>query len=154
MGLPRARGAGLSLGRLFADGMVLQGSAPCPQHPEEMNHPRVWGRGDPGDVVRANIRCPEFGTDSDFDMGIKKSEQMSLLNDLLGTVAEDGTWSGHIETMGMVYTCNYTMTVTATSPSGESQEVVITDMRIGEVWVCSGQSNMRFQVRQVRSSNI
>ena len=54
--------------------------------------------------------------------------------------------------MGMVYTCNYTMTVTATSPSGESQEVVITDMRIGEVWVCSGQSNMRFQVRQVRSS--
>ena len=51
----------------------------------------------------------------------------------------------------MVYTCNYTMTVTATSPSGESQEVVITDMRIGEVWVCSGQSNMRFQVRQVRN---
>ena len=54
--------------------------------------------------------------------------------------------------MGMVYTCNYTMTVTATSPSGDSQEVAITDMRIGEVWVCSGQSNMRFQVRQVRSS--
>ena len=51
--------------------------------------------------------------------------------------------------MGMVYTCNYTMTVTATSASGESQEVVITDMRIGEVWVCSGQSNMRFMVRQV-----
>ena len=53
--------------------------------------------------------------------------------------------------MGMVYTCNYTMTVTATSASasGEIQEVVITDMRIGEVWVCSGQSNMRFQVRQV-----
>ena len=54
--------------------------------------------------------------------------------------------------MGMVYTCNYTMTVTATSPSGDSQEVAITDMRIGEVWVCSGQSNMRFQVRQVSSS--
>ena len=54
--------------------------------------------------------------------------------------------------MGMVYTCNYTMTVTASSPSGDSQEVTITDMRIGEVWVCSGQSNMRFQVRQVRSS--
>ena len=54
--------------------------------------------------------------------------------------------------MGMVYTCNYTMTVTASSPSGDSQEVTITDMRIGEVWVCSGQSNMRFQVRQVSSS--
>ena len=53
--------------------------------------------------------------------------------------------------MGMVYTCNYTMTVTATSASGESQEVVITDMRIGEVWVCSGQSNMGFQVNQVSS---
>ena len=51
--------------------------------------------------------------------------------------------------MGMVYTCNYTMTVTATSASGESQELVITDMRIGEVWVCSGQSNMRFMVKQV-----
>ena len=51
--------------------------------------------------------------------------------------------------MGMVYTCNYTMTVTATSSSGESQELVITDMRIGEVWVCSGQSNMRFMVKQV-----
>ena len=53
--------------------------------------------------------------------------------------------------MGMVYTCNYTMTVTATSASGESQELVITDMRIGEVWVCSGQSNMRFMVKQVSS---
>ena len=51
--------------------------------------------------------------------------------------------------MGMVYTCNYTMTVTATSAAGESQELVITDMRIGEVWVCSGQSNMRFMVKQV-----
>ena len=51
--------------------------------------------------------------------------------------------------MGMIYTCNYTMTVTATSAAGESQEVVITDVRIGEVWVCSGQSNMRFMVRQV-----
>ena len=48
-----------------------------------------------------------------------------------------------------MYTCNYTMTVTATSSSGETQEVVIRDMMIGEVWVCSGQSNMRFMVRQV-----
>ena len=55
--------------------------------------------------------------------------------------------------MGMVYTCNYTMTVTATSASGESQEVAITDMRIGEVWVCSGQSNMRFMVRQVSNKS-
>ena len=54
----------------------------------------------------------------------------------------------------MVYTCNYTLTVTATSASGESQEVTITDMRIGEVWVCSGQSNMRFQVRQVRKPSL
>ena len=53
--------------------------------------------------------------------------------------------------MGMVYTCNYTMTVTASSASGESQELVITDVRIGEVWVCSGQSNMRFMVKQVSS---
>ena len=67
--LPGARGEELSLGLLFADGMVLQGSAPCPQHPEEMNHPRVWGRGGAGDTVMANVRCPEFGTDSDFDMG-------------------------------------------------------------------------------------
>ena len=69
MALPGARGEALSLGRLFADGMVLQGSAPCPQHPEEINHPRVWGRGGPGDTVMANLMCPEFGADSDFDMG-------------------------------------------------------------------------------------
>ena len=66
-------------------------------------------------------------------------------------MAEDGSWSGLIDTSGMVYTCNYTMTVTATSSSGETQEVVIRDMMIGEVWVCSGQSNMRFMVRQVRN---
>ena len=54
----------------------------------------------------------------------------------------------------MVYTCNYTLTVTATSTSGESQEVTITDMMIGEVWVCSGQSNMGFQVRQVRNPRL
>ena len=51
--------------------------------------------------------------------------------------------------MGMVYTCNYTMTVTAISAAEESQQVVITDVRIGEVWVCSGQSNMQFTVGQV-----
>ena len=54
----------------------------------------------------------------------------------------------------MVYTCNYTLTVTATSASGESQEVTVTDMMIGEVWVCSGQSNMGFQVRQVRNPRL
>ena len=78
MALPGARGEEFSLGRLFADGMVLQGSAPCPQHPEEINHPRVWGIGDPADTVMANLRCPEFGIDNDFDMGEEVFEETDL----------------------------------------------------------------------------
>ena len=78
MALPGVWGDELSLGRLFADGMVLQGSAPCPQHPEEINHPRVWGIGDPADTVMANLRCPEFGIDNDFDMGEEVFEETDL----------------------------------------------------------------------------
>ena len=64
--------------------MVLQGSAPCTQHPEELNHPRVWGRGGPGDAVTANLRCPEFGMDSDFDMGTWRfAENDGLFNNFI-----------------------------------------------------------------------
>ena len=65
-------------------------------------------------------------------------------------VKDDGTWSTRLDTSECDTQLSYTMTVFP-----ETEEVVnvtFTDIRVGEVWVCSGQSNMQFTVSQVRLS--
>ena len=64
-------------------------------------------------------------------------------------INDDGTWSTLLDTSECDTQHNYTMVVRAESPETGVVTVTISNIRIGEVWVCSGQSNMRFMVRQV-----
>ena len=78
-----------------------------------------------------------------------------LIRDIImynaATITEDGSWSAVLDTSGKDTSDMYTMLVRAeTRETGEVEEVTLRDVRIGEVWVCSGQSNMQFTVNQVR----
>ena len=65
-------------------------------------------------------------------------------------IKDDGTWSTLLDTSECDTQHNYTIVVRAESPETGEVMVTISDIRIGEVWVCSGQSNMQFTVGQVR----
>jgi len=129
--LARCQDQEFRLGSLLSDGVVLQR-----EQGEVM--PRLWGRGTPGHTVVAVL-----------DQG-----EEPLVQDM-GAVGEDGSWSGHLATGDRVG-AGYTLQVTATDPdSGEtSGQVELVDVSLGEVWVCSGQSNMGFTVRQARDADM
>ena len=65
-------------------------------------------------------------------------------------IKDDGSWVTLLDTSECDTQHNYTMVVRADSPETGVVTVTISDIRIGEVWVCSGQSNMQFTVGQVR----
>ena len=44
--------------------------------------------------------------------------------------------------------------VTGTNPKGGVSTVTINDVLIGEVWICSGQSNMQFPLRDVTNAKV
>ncbi|TWT79367.1 hypothetical protein CA13_07670 [Planctomycetes bacterium CA13] len=77
----------------------------------------VWGKADPGETVTVTIGSQKHST----------------------AAAADGQWKISLDPMSV----------------GEPKELVIkgnneirlTDILVGEVWVCSGQSNMQFAVR-------
>ena len=69
-------------------------------------------------------------------------------------IKDDGTWSMLLDTSECDTQLNYTMVVRAESPETGVVTVTISDIRIGEVWVCSGQSNMQFTVGQVREGAV
>ena len=63
-------------------------------------------------------------------------------------VKDDGTWITQLDTSECDTQLTYSMTVFPVTE--DVVRVNITDIRVGEVWVCSGQSNMQFTVSQVR----
>ena len=67
-------------------------------------------------------------------------------------IKSDGTWSTVLDTSECDTQLNYTLVVRTLSLSG-METVTISDIRLGEVWVCSGQSNMQFTVSQVRNED-
>ena len=46
----------------------------------------------------------------------------------------------------------YTVDVTNTDISGETHTISLVDVAFGDVWFCSGQSNMEWRVKSVRSA--
>ena len=67
---------------------------------------------------------------------------------IAAVVKDDGTWITQLDTSECDTQLTFSMTV---FPVTEDEVMVtITDIRVGEVWVCSGQSNMQFTVSQVR----
>ena len=104
------------MGRPFGDHAVIQQQVPVP----------VWGWSLPGADVSVSFdrqkRVAKAGTDGRFEV---KFDAMPA--DLLKTV--DDAPAGHA------------LTVVARA-GGKEETKTISDILIGEVWLCSGQSNM------------
>ena len=110
----------LTLSHVFSDHAVLQRDSDV----------AVWGWGKPGAKV--------------FVRGSWAGKAVQT------TVADDGSWRVSLSTrpgtvsqiLGEDGTGPYDLHVTS---NGES--LVVKDVRLGEVWICSGQSNMEMEIR-------
>jgi sialate O-acetylesterase len=82
----------------------------------------IWGWSQPGDAVRVEIRE----------------------NSATATAGADGRWQAQIRppAPGGPYTVKIT---------GRQQAVELHEVLAGDVWVCAGQSNMQFGLRQARN---
>ncbi|QYY37238.1 sialate O-acetylesterase [Ruficoccus sp. ZRK36] len=85
----------------------------------------VWGEADPGEKVTVAIAGQIAET----------------------TAAEDGKWIVRLQPLSA------STTPQQLRVSGEGNELTFTDVLVGDVWVCSGQSNMEFDVEWSYSAN-
>ena len=86
---------------------------------------RVWGKADPGETVAVSIAGQSHTT----------------------TAGDDGSWEVRLDAI-TDYGGPHTLTV-----KGKNQ-LSFSDVLIGEVWVCSGQSNMQWSVQQANDAKL
>jgi sialate O-acetylesterase len=86
---------------------------------------RVWGRAAPGEKVTVSIGGQSQAT----------------------TAGPDGRWEVTLEPI-TEYGGPHTLTVKG------SNEITFKDVLVGEVWICSGQSNMQWSVNQSNDPDI
>jgi sialate O-acetylesterase len=112
--------ADVKLPSLFSDGMVLQRGAKCP----------IWGTADPGEVV-------------DILLEARAGPELTLGAGAKATADKDGKWQAALFRLGKDLAAGgpYTLTITG------KNKITLKDVYIGEVWICSGQSNMGFALR-------
>lgn len=116
-----AGAAELSLGGMFTDHAVIQRDKPI----------AVWGMAKPGEQVSVTLNVPDPKTHGTLATGT-------------GTHADkDGKWA---VTLFAQAACASPCTLIVTSGS---DTLKYTDILIGDVWICSGQSNMQMVVRGV-----
>ena len=111
------------LSPVFADHMVLQR--------DKLN--TFWGWGKPGETVMVAI-APEKTSDT-------KVVDVMYTN---ATAGSDGKWS--LKMKPPKVGGPYRVVVKG------SEEVILNDVLVGDVWVCSGQSNMEMGIMNVRDS--
>ena len=110
--------------------LILSGTAFCLECTEDCIYPRLWGVGPPGSLVAVQI--------------VRDSETLYQKSNI--PVQDDGTWSVTMHTGAMVGT-GFTVLVI----NNESGSMIrLNDVAFGEVWVCSGQSNMEWTIIGVR----
>jgi sialate O-acetylesterase len=86
---------------------------------------RIWGRAEAGEKVTVSIAGQTHET----------------------AAAEDGTWELRLDPIAE-YGGPHTLTVRGTN------EITFNDVLIGEVWICSGQSNMQWSVNQANDPDL
>jgi sialate O-acetylesterase len=109
--------ADVKLPNIFGDGMVIQQGVPCP----------IWGTADPGETVKVGLTI-------DFKGGGRASGTQV-------TADANGRWKATLgvqKPLGPDETCSITV-------EGKNK-IELKNVLIGEVWVCSGQSNMEWSV--------
>lgn len=107
--------------RFFSDGMVLQRERPVP----------VWGWAESGEHVIVTLY-----------------EGQTPLNIKSVTASADGQW--RVELPAMKAGGPYVLKIESQDDDGQSDErtagVVLSDVLVGDVFLCSGQSNMELQI--------
>ncbi len=86
----------------------------------------IWGTASPGEEITI------FITSSDF-----KSETKVL------TPGDDGHWRATLPSMGPTMTESAALTIRIQGKN----EITLKNVLVGEVWICSGQSNMEWTLR-------
>lgn len=115
---------GLQIPDFYSDNMVLQRDIPL----------TISGKANAGDQISVLLRKPEKRKAKDI-----QTQQT--------TAGKDGCWSVTLNPMAAG--TNYTLTIRClTSTSSVSSEITYKNIAFGEVWLCSGQSNMVFRVDQ------
>ena len=85
---------------------------------------KVWGKADPGETVSVKIHQQSHSTEAD----------------------DQGLWSVMLEPLPVGGP--YTLVLTG------ANQISIEDVLVGEVWICSGQSNMEFQVQNTYDADL
>lgn len=94
---------------------------------------KVWGKADPNEEVEVYIARSDYG--------VKPVQSKTTKAD------GEGRWSVTLDPM-KADNAAYTLTF-----AGENK-VILTDVAIGEVWVCSGQSNMQWDVNAANDADL
>ena len=88
-------------------------------------------------VLQQGEKCPIWGwDDSDKQVTVEFAGQKHTAK-----VGDDGRWEVHLDSM-KANAKGQTLTIRGSS------KIELTDVLVGEVWLCSGQSNMEWRVKQ------
>ena len=129
--------ADVRLPKILGSHMVLQRDMPAP----------IWGWADPGEEVTVSVEHSSLycqvatAADADGKRGeeVTVSVEHSSLYFQVATVADaDGKWSVKLPAMAAGEPRMITV-------AGKNT-ITLDDVLIGEVWVCSGQSNMQWSI--------
>lgn len=101
---------------LFTDGMVLQRGMKCP----------VWGMADPGEQVSVTFKI--------------KKQDVAAETSAATTADDKGKWRIELQVADALAGGPYQLTIKG------KNTIELKDVYVGEVWICSGQSNMEFHL--------
>lgn len=124
LGFPAWTEAGVKLPALVSDGMVLQREQPV----------KVWGTAEPGESIQVKF-LKTAGVKEALPVAVKGGKMKSVLT---ATADAAGNWSVTLPPLkaGGPYTLRI-------------NEIELKDILVGDVWLCSGQSNMELPVLRV-----
>ncbi len=101
---------------LFSDGMVLQQGMKCP----------IWGMAEPGEQVSVSY---------DISKNFARAAAAAAV-----TADDKGKWKVTLQFSPELAGGPYTLTIKG------KNTITLKDVYVGEVWVCSGQSNMEMRL--------
>ena len=115
---------GLRLHSYFTPGMMMQRDVPT----------KVWGYDLVGDLATAELACQEAGHDE-------------IVTHRLRVVrASAEVWEAELPPQPAAAICEF-------RASSETEDIVLTDIMFGDIWLCSGQSNMEQNMYNIMNSS-
>jgi sialate O-acetylesterase len=114
---------------LFTDGLVLQRGMKCP----------IWGTADPGETVRVSVSFAA-GKETTVKAGSVLTLEAQLNAD------KDGKWRIDLPVSSEMAGGPYELTIKG------KNTITLKDVYLGDVWICSGQSNMEWPLRATHNA--